>query len=50
MAGATEMSKLKRVECKGCLCELAKHDISDDGYCKGCQYEHEAKQDAKTDD
>lgn len=34
-------------ECKGC--GVREWGISEEGYCIMCQYEHEAKQDAKTD-
>jgi len=39
---------LKRT-CKECKGIFLYHEL-EDGRCKGCQYEHEAKQDAKTDD
>jgi len=36
-------------ECLGCCHIFTGDDISEDGYCDSCQYEYEAKQDAKTD-
>jgi hypothetical protein len=41
------MSKLD--ECKGCGVIDFDYGVNEKGYCQHCQYEHEAKQDAKTD-
>ncbi len=36
------------VKCKGCDGDFLAWDVSDEGYCERCQYEHEAKQDNLT--
>ena len=42
------MSDLIIIGCKGCYGDFTEYDISIDGYCDACQYEHEAKQDNLT--
>jgi hypothetical protein len=41
---------LELIGCKGCYGDFLEWDISEDGYCESCQYEHEAKQDNLTGD
>lgn len=36
------------IRCKGCLGDFDELDISENGYCFGCQYEHDANQDNLT--
>ncbi|MFK5949960.1 MAG: hypothetical protein QM500_14450 [Methylococcales bacterium] len=36
-------------ECKGCFGDFLEWDLSKDGYCESCQYQHEANQDNLTD-
>jgi hypothetical protein len=41
------MSK-EEVLCAGCMATFLEHELSEDGYCGSCQYEHEQKLDSKT--
>lgn len=38
------------VFCAGCLGDILRSEMSVDGYCESCQYEHEQKLDNETGD
>ena len=38
------------IGCKGCYGDFLEWDISTDGYCYACQYQHNANLDNKTDE
>jgi len=38
----------RAIECSGCLGYFVAWEVSEDGYCEVCQYEHEQKLDHMT--
>jgi len=39
------MPEINIKQCEGCCRDFANDDLSEDGYCEHCEYEHDAKQD-----